>query len=78
MRDELIDLLESRKDDMIEIRRYLHEYPELSFKEEKTAQYIADFYQGKDVEIERNVGNGYGIIVTINGWKTGKNDWSSG
>ncbi|WP_028393335.1 M20 family metallopeptidase [Bacillus cihuensis] len=72
MRSELMDLLEARKDEMIQIRRYLHENPELSFKEEKTAQYIADFYQGKDVDIQTNVGNGYGIIVTIKGGKPGK------
>ena len=72
MRNQLMEMLESRKEEMIEIRRYLHENPELSFKEEKTAQYIADFYQGKDVEIQRNVGNGYGIIVTIKGGKPGK------
>lgn len=65
-------MLEARKDEMIEIRRYLHENPELSFKEEKTAQYIADFYNGKDVKVETNVGNGYGIIVTIVGGKPGK------
>src|SRR5690606_29357099 len=52
--------------------RYLHMYPEVSFKEEKTAQYIADFYKGKDVEVETNVGNGYGIIVTIKGKGEGK------
>ena len=57
---------------MIAIRRHLHENPELSFKEEKTAQYIADFYKGKDVEVQTNVGNGYGIIVTIKGEKPGK------
>lgn len=67
-----MELLESRKDEMIQIRRYLHENPELSFKEEKTAQYIADYYNGKVVEVQRNVGNGYGIIVTINGGKPGK------
>ncbi|AXI07840.1 amidohydrolase [Oceanobacillus sp. 143] len=72
MRQELMKMLEQRKDEMIEIRRHLHENPELSFKEENTANYIADFYQGKDVEIERNVGNGYGIIVTIKGGKPGK------
>ncbi|MGY0693425.1 amidohydrolase [Virgibacillus sp. FSP13] len=72
MKSRLMEMLDARKNEMIEIRRYLHEHPELSFKEEKTAQYIADFYQGKDVEIERNVGNGYGIIVTINGEKSGK------
>jgi amidohydrolase len=72
MREQLMKMLEERKDEMIQIRRYLHEHPELSFKEEKTAQYIIDFYKGKDVEIETNVGNGYGIIVTIKGEKPGK------
>src|SRR5699024_12147294 len=72
MREELMKMLEDREDEMIEIRRYLHEHPELSFKEEKTAQYIVDFYKGKDVEIETNVGNGYGIIVTIKGDEQGK------
>ena len=72
MRNQLMEMLESRKEEIIEIRRYLHENPELSFKEEKTAQYIADFYKGKDVEVQRNVGNGYGMIVTIKGGKPGK------
>lgn len=72
MKSELMDMLESRKEEMIEIRRHLHENPELSFEEENTANYIADFYKGKDVELERNVGNGYGIIVTIKGGKPGK------
>lgn len=72
MREKLMQLLESREDEMIQIRRYLHEHPELSFKEENTAQYIVDFYKGKDVDVQRNVGNGYGIIVTIKGGKPGK------
>ena len=72
MKKKLMEMLESRKEEIIEIRRYLHENPELSFKEEKTAQYIADFYKGKDVDIRTNVGNGYGIVVTIKGGKPGK------
>ena len=72
MRKQLMKMLESRKDEMIQIRRHLHEYPELSFQEEKTAQYIESFYRGKDVEIQTKAGGGYGIIVTINGNKTGK------
>jgi len=79
MRDRLMELLEERKEEIVQIRRYLHENPELSFQEEKTAQYIADFYKGKDVEILKNAGNGNGMIVTItnakgfhwdSGWKT--------
>ncbi|MCG7335304.1 M20 family metallopeptidase [Sporosarcina sp. ACRSM] len=69
---QLMELLASREDEMIAIRRHLHENPELSFKEEKTAQYIADFYQGKDVDVQTNVGNGYGIVVTIKGDRPGK------
>ncbi|RST74308.1 amidohydrolase [Siminovitchia acidinfaciens] len=72
MKKQLMEMLEARKEEMIQIRRYLHENPELSFKEEKTAQYILDFYKGKEVEIQSNVGNGHGIIVTIKGGKPGK------
>lgn len=72
MKKQLMEMLEARKEEMIQIRRYLHENPELSFKEEKTVQYILDFYKGKEVEIQSNVGNGHGIIVTIKGGKPGK------
>lgn len=72
MKEKLMKMLDERKDEVIQIRRYLHEHPELSFKEEKTARYIADFYKGKDVEVQTNVGNGYGIIITIKGGEPGK------
>lgn len=72
MKEKLMKMLEEREEEIIQIRRYLHENPELSFKEEKTAKYIEDFYKGKDVEVQTNVGNGYGIIVTIKGAKPGK------
>lgn len=72
MRNQLMDMLAARKDEIIQIRRHLHEHPELSFQEEKTAQYIIDFYKDKDVEVQTNVGNGYGIIVTIRGGQPGK------
>lgn len=72
MKKALLAMLESRKEEMIHLRRQLHEYPELSFKEERTAQFILDFYKGKDVEIQSNVGNGYGIVVTIRGDQPGK------
>ena len=72
LKQQLVNMLDSRKDEMIQIRRYLHQHPELSFKEEKTAQYIAEFYKGKDVEVQTHVGNGFGIIVTIKGGNPGK------
>lgn len=71
MRKQLLSMLEARKAEMIEIRRHLHAYPELSFHEKETSQYIANFYQGKDVEVQKGW-KGYGMIVTIRGGKPGK------
>ena len=65
--------LDDKKDRIIEIRRYLHEHPELSFQEEETAKYIADFYKEVPVDsVETNFGGQRGIVVTIKGSKPGK------
>lgn len=71
MRDKLMAMLDSRREEMIEIRRYLHAHPELSYQEEETAAYIASFYQDKAVTLETKVG-GNGIVVTITGGKPGE------
>lgn len=71
MTQQLIETLKAKEDKMIEIRRYLHQHPELSFHEDETAKYIADFYKGKDVQVETNFG-GRGIKVTIDSGKPGK------
>ncbi|MFD6441310.1 M20 family metallopeptidase [Peribacillus sp. NPDC060186] len=39
------DLIETVKDEVIGWRRYLHKYPELSFQEEKTAQFVYETLQ---------------------------------
>ncbi|WP_026568086.1 amidohydrolase [Bacillus sp. UNC41MFS5] len=72
MKNQLMQMLEERKEEIIQIRRHLHEHPELSFQEEKTSQYIEDFYKGKDVHMDTKVGGGHGLIVTIKGGKPGK------
>lgn len=71
MRDKLMAMLDSRREEMIEIRRYLHAHPELSYQEEETAAYIASFYQDKAVTLETKVG-GNGVVVTITGGKPGE------
>ncbi|MGJ9459333.1 M20 family metallopeptidase [Oceanobacillus sp. CF4.6] len=57
--------------EMVEIRRYLHQYPELSFQETKTAKYIADYYEQLEIPYEANIG-GNGVIATLKGGKPGK------
>lgn len=71
MNQQLIETLKSKEGKMIEIGRYLHQHPELSFHEDETAKYIAEFYKGKDVEVETNIGP-RGIKVTIDSGKPGK------
>src|SRR5699024_8280597 len=57
--------------DMVEIRRYLHQYPELSFQEYETAKYIANFYENLGIPYQTNVG-GNGVIATLKGGQPGK------
>ncbi len=58
-------------DRMVEIRRYLHKHPEVSFKEYKTAKYIAGFYKKLNIDVQTNVG-GNGVVARIKGKKNGK------
>ncbi|MCG3401966.1 amidohydrolase [Staphylococcus massiliensis] len=52
--------------DMIEIRRYLHQYPELSFQEVHTHHFILQELRKLDFEINPRVGKN-GITATIKG-----------
>ncbi|OEH92428.1 M20 family metallopeptidase [Bacillus solimangrovi] len=71
MLQTLFQRLEDQFEDMIRVRRYLHMHPEVSFKEEKTAKYIANFYTNLDMKVRTNVG-GNGIVSTLIGGKPGK------
>ncbi|MCD9066618.1 amidohydrolase [Staphylococcus pasteuri] len=71
MSNTLVEKLREKEDRMIEIRRHIHQHPELSFHEEETPKYIADFYKDKDCKLETNVGPN-GVKVTIDSGKPGK------
>ncbi|AZP05647.1 amidohydrolase [Jeotgalibaca ciconiae] len=71
--EELAEKIDSKKDRIIEIRRHLHENPELSFQEEETATYISDFYRNVPVDsVETNYGGQRGVVVMIKGGQPGK------
>lgn len=55
MNQTLVQHLREKEQRMKEIRRYLHENPELSFEENETSKYIANFYKDKDCLVETNV-----------------------
>lgn len=52
--------------DLVEIRRYLHTHPELSFQEEKTMQYVSERLTELGIPHTNNVG-GFGIVGIIEG-----------
>ncbi|MFP7494834.1 M20 family metallopeptidase [Terribacillus saccharophilus] len=68
---ELFKKVDELYEDMVTTRRYLHQHPELSFKEEKTAAYIADTYEKLGIPYKKNVG-GNGVVATLKGGKPGK------
>jgi amidohydrolase len=70
MLESLYQGLDSKLSKMVEIRRYLHMHPELSFQEVQTANYIADFYRNLGMEVRTEVG-GNGVVAYIKGGKPG-------
>ncbi|WP_409253349.1 M20 family metallopeptidase [Bacillus sp. SCS-153A] len=71
MLEKLFERLENEWEEMVDIRRHLHQHPEISFKEFKTAQFIVDYYRKLDIEVTPGVG-GNGVLARIQGGKPGK------
>ena len=71
MGETLVERLKAKEQRMIDIHRYLHEHPELSFHETETPKYIAEFYKDKACDVQTNVGPN-GVKVTIDSGKPGK------
>src|SRR5699024_1103007 len=71
MLNQIFSLLDEHANEMIDIRRYLHQYPEVSFHEYKTAAYIANYYEQLQIPYESNVG-GNGVIAILKAAKTCK------
>lgn len=67
----LFQKLENYYDEMVSIRRYLHQHPELSFQEVNTARFIKEYYEKLGIEVRDKVG-GNGVVAKIYGAKPGK------
>ena len=53
-------------DEVVAIRRQLHQHPELSFCEKETAELIKKCLASKNIEFQSDVA-GYGVVATIKG-----------
>ena len=63
--------LTNRYHDVVSWRRYMHQNPELSFKEVKTAEYIKEKLLSFGLEVKTNIG-GNGLIGILEGSQQGK------
>lgn len=60
------------KDELIEIRRTLHQYPELGFEETNTSKFIKDFLRKEGIHFKEFAGTG--VCGIIEGTKEGVNN----
>ena len=65
------ELANAQHAELVNIRRHLHENPELGFEEVATAQYIADYLAGLGLEVTRQVAK-TGVVALIRGVQPGK------
>ncbi|RXI99895.1 amidohydrolase [Anaerobacillus alkaliphilus] len=71
MKENLFKAIDENFEEIVSLRRHLHENPELSFHEVKTPKLIADFHRELGHEVQENVG-GRGVVATLRGNKPGK------
>lgn len=69
--EKLFERLEALYSDLVDFRRELHMYPELSFQEVNTPKKIADYLDSLGLEVRTGVG-GRGVVGRLKGGRPGK------
>jgi IAA-amino acid hydrolase len=67
----MLDRARAIAEQLVEWRRTIHQHPELSFHEERTARYVADVLQGMGIDIRTGVG-GTGVVGWLGGDSEGR------
>lgn len=67
---EIQEAVKQITEDVIRWRRDFHQYPEVSFKEERTARVVADTLRTLGLPVREKV-NGYGVVADLTGGKPG-------
>jgi amidohydrolase len=71
LQEKLKELLKEMEPQIIAWRRHLHQYPELSFQEEKTPAMIADILRELQFDEVRTGVGGRGVVGVLHGGKPG-------
>ena len=67
----IIDKISTYSDDLIAIRRDLHEHPELGMQETRTSAIVADFLKQWGIEVHTGIGN-TGVVGVLKGQSEGR------
>ena len=68
--DNLFQRLDAHYEEMVTLRRYFHQHPELSHQEVHTPAYIANYLRELGLEVREYVGE-RGVVATLKGRHTG-------
>ncbi|GAA0316605.1 N-acetyl amino acid acetylase SndC [Bacillus carboniphilus] len=68
--EQLFNKLDEVYEEIVAIRRHLHQHPELSFEETNTANYIATYHEELGHQVRTGVG-GNGVLAYLKGDKPG-------
>lgn len=71
LKDKIKKLANTNHEEVVAIRRHLHQYPELSFEEEQTSQYIGQQLKAFGIPYEDGIA-GHGLVGLIKGQNPGK------
>ncbi|MCK0146455.1 M20 family metallopeptidase [Arenibacter sp. F26102] len=71
IKDKIKELAQTYSQEFVGVRRYLHQHPELSFKEHKTCAYVRQQLLAIGIDTIESVAD-TGLLVTINGTGKGK------
>ncbi|WP_281887860.1 M20 family metallopeptidase [Paenibacillus sp. YYML68] len=63
----IMEALEATYEEMVVWRRHLHQYPELSFKEDHTAAFVEEKLRQWGLDVRTKVGQGHGILAKLEG-----------
>jgi len=66
IKEEIERLSDLIFEDVVSYRKWIHQHPELSFKEQKTAAYICSILRKNRINFSNNVA-GYGVVAIIEG-----------
>ena len=70
---KLLKELKEKHKEMSSWRRHLHQFPEIAYEEEKTAEFVAGKLKGFGIEVHRGLG-GTGVVGVIHGQDTVENN----